>query len=95
MSENGKRESAVGIKLSNQEIILILSEKEHYKYLEILEVDTIRMNEKNKNGVLQKNKNTSQNKTLKQKHHQMDKHLGNYPCNLHWAILKNKQQWNS
>ena len=38
----GKKESAEGIGLPNQENIKTLWEKENYKYLRILEVDTIK-----------------------------------------------------
>ena len=39
--KSGKRETTEGIQLSNQESIRTLGEKENYKYLGMLEVDTI------------------------------------------------------
>ena len=45
---SGKRHIRKGIKLSNQEKIRTLREKETYKYLGILEVDTIKQVEMNK-----------------------------------------------
>ena len=41
--KSGKQQMAEGIKLSNQEIIRTLREKEIYIHLGILEVDTINM----------------------------------------------------
>ena len=38
----GKRESAEGLELANQECIRKFGEKENYKYLGILEADTIK-----------------------------------------------------
>ena len=55
--KRGKRQSAEGIELLNQESIKHFGEKENYKYLEVLEVDTIQqaeMKEKNKQRVPQK-----------------------------------------
>ena len=43
--ENGKRQITEGIELSNQEKIRTLDEKENYKYLWILEADTIKQAE--------------------------------------------------
>ena len=37
-----KKEAVKGIELSNQESIRMLGEKENYKYLRTLEVDTIK-----------------------------------------------------
>ena len=47
---SGKRHTTEGIELPNQEKIRILGEKENYKYLGVLEADTIKqmeMKEKN------------------------------------------------
>ena len=41
----GKRKPAEGIKISNEEYIKILGEKEDYKYFRILEADTIKQEE--------------------------------------------------
>ena len=43
--KSGKRETAEGIELQNQEIIRTLGEKENYKYLGILEAYTNRQTE--------------------------------------------------
>ena len=40
--KNGKREKTEGIKLPNREGIKILGEMENYKYLGILEADTMK-----------------------------------------------------
>ncbi len=40
--KDGKRESAEGIEWQNQKSLRMLAEKENYKYLEILDVDTIK-----------------------------------------------------
>ena len=39
--ENGKRHMTEGVELTNQVVIRTLGEKETYKYLRILEADTI------------------------------------------------------
>ena len=44
-----KREKTDRIELQNQEILRKFEENENYKYLEILEVDTIKYAEKKKN----------------------------------------------
>ena len=42
MKSRKKREAAKGIEIQNQERFRKLGEKENYKYLEILEADTIK-----------------------------------------------------
>ena len=44
--KKGKREKTEGIELLNQENIRTLGEKENYKFLEMLEVDTIKQRRK-------------------------------------------------
>ena len=64
---NGKRHMTKGIKLPNQEKIRMLGEKETYKYLEILEVDTIKQGDdegKNLKSVSQEYEETTQNQTI-------------------------------
>ena len=63
MMISGKRETTEGIEQPNQERIRTLGEKEHYKYLGILEVDTIKRAEikENKKKVPQMNEKTFQN----------------------------------
>ena len=45
-TKSGKRQIMEGMELSNQERIRMLGEKEDYKYLGILEIDTIKQVEK-------------------------------------------------
>ena len=59
---SGKRQRVERIKLSNQEKIITLGEKERYKCLGILEADTIKkahMKEKIKKDYLRKQENYS------------------------------------
>ena len=68
-------------KLPNQEKIRTLGEKETYKYLGILKVDTINlveMKEKIKKPETQENEKTTRNQTILQEAHKQNKHLG-YP----------------
>ena len=95
---NELRKSTEGIELPNQERIRTLGEKENYKYLAILETDTIKqvdMKEKILKRVSQKNEKASRNQALQQKSNQRNKHLGCLPCKILGTILKNKQGRNS
>ena len=61
-----------GIELPNHEKNRRLRETETYKYLGILEVDTIKqaeIKEKNQNRVSQENKKITQTQTIQQKSH--------------------------
>ena len=63
----GKRQMTEGVELPNQEKLKTLGEKETYKYLGILEADTIKqveMKETNEKRVLQKNQKITRDKTL-------------------------------
>ena len=55
----------------------MLSEKENYKYLGMLEGDTIKQME-----MKEKIKKASQNQVLQQESHQRDKHIGCSPCKV-------------
>ena len=75
--KSGKRQQTVGMERPNQDKIRTLGEKETYKYLGILEADTIKQVEvKEKERKLQENQKATQDKTLKQKSHQRNKYLG-------------------
>ena len=78
------------MKLPNQEKIKALGEKETYKYLRILEEDTIKDAEMKKKieRVFQENEKTTRNQAILQKPHQRDKHLDCYPCKILGTILK-------
>ena len=68
--KGGRRETTERGKLSNQEGIRTLGEKENYKYLGILKADTIKlakMEEKKKKRVPQENKKASRNQALQEK----------------------------
>ena len=65
--KTGKRETTEGTELPKKERIWILGEKKNYKYLRVLEADTIKqpeMKEKNKKRVPQKKEKTSRNQVL-------------------------------
>ena len=68
--KSGKQHMTEGIELPNQEKTRTLWEKETYKYLGILEADTIKhaeMKEKNKKRISQENEKTTLNQTILQK----------------------------
>ena len=78
------------IKLSNQESIRTLGEKENYRFLVILEADTIKqvdMKEKIRKYHLRRTRKLL-SQVLQQKSHQINKHLGSFPCKVLWTILK-------
>ena len=80
-----------GIEQPNHKRIRIFGEKENYKYLEILKVDSIKqseMKEKNKKRVQQTNERASRNQVLQPKSHHRDKHLGSPPCKILETVLK-------
>ena len=84
-----------GIEQPNQEKIRTVREKETYKNLGILEVDTIKhvdMREKIKKRIPQENEKTMQNQTTLQKSHQSDKYLGCPSHKILGAILKVNQR---
>ena len=63
----GKRESMIGIEQSNQECIRTLDEKEYYKYLGILEADTIKQAGMKGKRIYEKNEKASLSQALQQK----------------------------
>ena len=90
--KSGKREIMEGIEVSNQEWIRILGEGVSYKYLGILEVDTIKhstIREKIIKSTLEK---TSQNPALQQKSFQKNKHLGSSSYKIARILLKIKEE---
>ena len=76
-----RRETKEGAEFQNQEITKTFEEKENYKYLGILKVNTI------KNSTSEKKK-TSQNQTQLHQSYQRNKHLGSASCKILWTILK-------
>ena len=72
--KSGKRQRTDGMELPNKDKKKTLAENETYKYLGILEVDTIKQAEMKEK--IQKNKKTTQDKTIKQKSYQRNKYLG-------------------
>ena len=87
---SGKRQLMERIELPNHEKIRMLGEKETFKYLEILEADTIQQvetKEKIKKSISEEWENYSK-PTIKQKSHQRDKHLGCLPCKILRTFLE-------
>ena len=73
--KNGKREITERIELPNQEGFGMLGEKKNYKYLGILEADTIRDEKKKKKRLPQKNAK-ARSQARQWKFHYRNKHLG-------------------
>ena len=72
--KSGKRPRSDGMELPNQDKIRTLGEKETYKYLGILEADTIKqleMKKKIQKEISQENSKTTRDKTLLQKPYQI------------------------
>ena len=79
VTKSGKRHLSDGMELPNQDKIRTLAENETYKYLGILEADTIKqmeMNDKIQKEYLSRTKKTTRDKTLLQKPYQRNKYLG-------------------
>ena len=74
-----KRYLTNGMELPNQDKIRTLGEKETYKYLGILEADTIKKVEMEEK-ISQESQKATRNKTMKQKRYQENKYLGCTPC---------------
>ena len=79
--KSGKRHMTDGIELPNQDRIRTLEEKESYKYLGILEADTIKQVQM-KDMIRKENAKTTRDKNLQQKPHQRNKYLGCGPCQI-------------
>ena len=93
--KSGKRHMTDRLKLPNQGKIWTLGEKETYKYLGILEVDTIKqmeMKEKIKKVYLRTTKRATRDKSILQEPYQRDKYLGFSPCKIFGIILKVDQR---
>ena len=89
ITKSGKHQRAEGTQLLNQEKIWMLREKENYKYLGILAVDTIKQAEtkekkKKERKSIKMNEKTFRNQPLQQKSCQRNKHQGS-PS---WTILR-------
>ena len=79
-----------GIELPNQQKIRTHREKETYKYLGILEADTIKHAEMKENifKIPQENDKATQNQTISQESHQSHIHLGRSLRKILRTILK-------
>ena len=62
--KSGKRHMTEGVELPNQVVIKMLGEKETYKYLGILEADTIKQVEIKEKTKKEKNQKITRDKTL-------------------------------
>ena len=82
--KSGKRYMTDGIELPNHDKIWTLEENETYKYLGILEADTIKQVQmKDTIGKeSQWNETTTRDKNLLQKPHQRNKYLSCAPCQI-------------
>ena len=90
---NRKRQISQVIELPNQERIRTLGEEETYKYLDILEVDTIKQVEVKKNEI--KKYLRWARKLLETKlydRHQWDKHLGCPSYKINGFIVKKSDE---
>ena len=92
--KSGKPHFTDGMELPNQDKITTLGEKEIYKYLGILEADTIKqeeMKEKIKKEYLRRTRKLLE-KTLWQKPYQRNKYLGCSPRKIFGTIPKRDQR---
>ena len=76
-----KRETMEGIELLTHKNFWMLRDKENYKYLGIVEVDTIKQRE-------MKEEKRKEHQALQQKSHHRNKHLSNATCKVLWTIFK-------
>ena len=78
--KSGKQHLKDAIERPNQDKIRTLGEKETYKYLGILEADTIKEAEmKEKKRISQENQKATRDKTMLQKPYQRNRYLGCVP----------------
>ena len=91
-NENGKRHVTERVTLPNQVVIRTHPEKETYKYMGILEADTIKQYNQHKKIIFQKSKKITSDKTLLQEPYQRDKYLGCLPSQLLGTILEIDQR---
>ena len=92
MVKSGKRLMTEWMELSNQEKIRTLGEKKTYKYLGMLEADTVKqgeMKEKIFKSVSQENEKATWNQTILQKpNNKRDKYLSCSPRKILGTILE-------
>ena len=86
--KSGKRETTEGIELLNQEIIRTFGEKENFKYLGILEVDTIKHIWKKKNSASKEQENFSKQSSAVELSKKKKNLFGNSPCKIRKTILE-------
>ena len=68
---------------------MTVGEKENFKYLGIVEADTIQQTDERKGKKrLRSKKKTSQNQFLQLKFHQRNEYLGSFFSKIVWTILK-------
>ena len=92
--KSGKRYMTDGKELPNHDTIRTLEENETYKYLGILEADTIKqvqMKDTIRKEYLRRMNKTTRDKTLRQKPHQRNKYLGCAPCQIFGTVSQAKQ----
>ena len=85
------------VELPNQEKIRTHREKETYKYLGIVEADTIKqteMREKYVKCITGERAKTTQDQTIQQEFHPSDKHLGCPSCKILGTILGREKNFN-
>ena len=83
--KSGKRHKTDGMELPNHEKIRTLEVNKTYKYLGILEADTVKqvqLKDTTQKRISQENEKTTQDKTLQQKPHQRNKYLGCAPSQI-------------
>ena len=78
-NENRKGQIMEGKELPNQERIRMVGGKENYKFLGMLEVDTLRQGEMKEKIRKEYLKWMRKNQALQQESHQRDGHLGSPP----------------
>ena len=87
--KSSKRHMTDGMELPNHGRIRTLEENETYKYLGIMEADTIKqvqMKDMIRNEYLRRTRKTTRDKTLQQKPHQRNKYLGCATSQIFWTI---------
>ena len=92
--KTGKRHMTDEMELPNHDKIRTLEENETYKYLVILEADTIKkvhMKDDLKR-ISQENEKTTRDKTLQQKPHQRNKYLGCAPSQIFGTLSQVDQR---
>ena len=93
--KSGKQHMTDGREQPNHDKIRTLEEKETYKYLGILEADTIKqvqMKDAIRKEYLRRTRKTTRDKTLQQKHHQRNKYLGCAPSQIFQTLLQVDQR---